>query len=107
MSDLVLPVALVDTSVAINALQVLPAFGSPASGGELVAPAANTRLADTGALAAGTYTFTVWVGASEGNTGLRIRRRNAADAADIWLQRFGSGAAFCIQVTFRTPLAAN
>ena len=43
MSDLVLPVALVDTSVAINALQVLPAFGSPASGGELVAPAANTR----------------------------------------------------------------
>lgn len=50
-------------------------------------PVAGTRLADTGGLAVGNYSVLVLVGASA-NVDCRLRRRNAADAADVWSQRF-------------------
>jgi hypothetical protein len=76
------PVALVDGSVQAVTLQALDV---PFTAGELVNPAANTRLASTGALVAGQFNLTIIIAAGESNR-FRLRRRNAADAADIWSQ---------------------
>lgn len=91
LDDTVVPVALVDTSIVLPATSLSPLYGVPSTAGELVAPAANTRLADTGQLAAGNWTVMAMVMVPEANT-FRLRRRNAADAADIWSQRFGATA---------------
>lgn len=62
-----------------------------ATAGETTAPAANTRLADTGGLpisnvSGGTYyDIDVLINADETNT-FRFRRRNASDTADVWSQ---------------------
>jgi len=84
LSEIVAPVSLVDTQVTINAqtAPVIPTLRS--SAGELTNPAANTRLADTGQLAAGDYYVQFFITINAGYTGLiRLRRRNAADAADV------------------------
>lgn len=90
LSDQVVPVALVDSEVTLNASSTTPLVNVPASAGEQVAPAANFRLATTGPLPAGPYTMVFWIGTSEAN-GFRIRRRNAADAADVWSFRLNTG----------------
>jgi hypothetical protein len=90
LSDTVVPVALVDSEVTLNASASTPLVNVPASAGEQAVPAANTRLANTGPLPAGPYTMVFWIGTNEANA-FRVRRRNAADSADIWAQRFAAG----------------
>jgi hypothetical protein len=110
LADTVVPVALVDTGVALNATTILPAFGTPFSAGELTGVfAANTRLVDTGQLAAGTYSVFAWMTVGEVTQALRMKRRNAADAADIWSQRFTwiQSQLGVVIVSFRLSLAAN
>lgn len=105
LGNLVQPVALVESAVGFTAIQ--PVFGTPASAGETAAPLANVRLANTGQLAIGTWTFFVVISANDANT-FRVRRRNAADAADIWSQLFIKdilGPA--IQFQIRCTLAQN
>lgn len=87
LSDRVVPVALVDAgSVTLNASAVTPLFGTPASAGEVNNPAAGTRLADTAALAAGNWSIFIIVW-GQNTADLRVRKRNATDAADVWSQR--------------------
>lgn len=108
LGDVVVPVALVDAASAnLNVTALAPLYNTPASAGELVAPAANTRLADTGQLPAGNYTFVFTMAAGEAAL-FRIRRRNAADAADIYtmLQRTtAQGSSYVFQM--RLTMAAS
>jgi hypothetical protein len=108
LDTVVTPVSLVDSDITINASTSTPLVNVPASGGELIAPAANTRLATTGALAAGPYSMTFWNLANEGNN-FRIRRRNAADTGDIWTFRFPIGSALSgpVVLALRLVLALN
>jgi len=92
LADVVVPVALVDSEITLTAIAEAQLLGTPASAGELAAPAANTRLADTGPQNVGNYAALIWMGISEANS-LRVRRRNAADAGDVW--------------SFRLPMAIN
>jgi hypothetical protein len=85
----VVPVALVDGAISAAPLQALDV---PFTAGEVTAPAANTRLANTGPLVAGQYNLTFMLSAGENNT-YRLRRRNAGDTADVWAQRFIGGQA--------------
>lgn len=101
----VLPVAIVDAP-NINAVTVAPILGIPASAGELIAPAANTRLADTGGQAFGDYNFTLVVSSADGNS-YRVRRRNAADAADIWSSRIFTLGSTTYQWNSRFHLELN
>jgi hypothetical protein len=92
LSDTVIPVAIVDSEVLLTAAASTPLVGVPASAGELAVPAANTRLATTGALPAGNYTMVIWISSTDLTANsIRIRRRNAADAADIWGHRLTIG----------------
>jgi hypothetical protein len=107
LSDTVVPVALVDSSITLNAAASTPLVNVPASAGELIAPAVNTRLATTGPLPAGPYSMTFWISATEG-TQYRIRRRNAADTADVWAFRPAkSGASDVLVLSLRLLLSAN
>lgn len=114
LDSAVRPVVIVDSSIPILVTPTDPLLGTPASAGEAVGPAAGTVLADTGALAAGNYTFRIFCTSDEvaGGTGnqIRIRRRNAADSADIWslLQTNASvNGAVNIDITLRATMAAN
>ena len=53
--------------------------------GVVVAPVANTVLADTGPLPVGAYSIQVFISAGEGNRYL-FQWRNAANSADLWTQ---------------------
>lgn len=110
LDEVVRPVAIVDSAVDLTVSSLLEAYGTPASAGEVVAPAINTRLADTGALAAGSWTFMVWVGSLDASQSYRLRRRNAADAADVWSFRFfpnvANGPGFA-QFRFRVGVASG
>jgi hypothetical protein len=92
LDSVVVPVSLVDSDITIQAVSSTPLLGVPASAGEIVAPAAGSTLATTGPLNAGPFSVLIWIGTSEANS-LRVRRRNAADTADIW--------------SFRLPMPAN
>jgi hypothetical protein len=111
LQNLIVPVALVDPPTLTATVSPM-VMGTPATAGELVAPGANTRLADTGQLAAGDWNviFALYSEVTDLG-GFRLRRRNAADAADIWAQRIaldsfqsaaGSGMRFSpvIRITF-------
>ncbi len=88
----IIPVALVDAgAVTLQATATPFPLGTPASAGELTAPVAGTRLADTLALAAGQWNVLFWYNAGEGST-FRVRKRNAGDTADVWSQRVNGGA---------------
>jgi hypothetical protein len=106
LSDTVTPVALVDSSITLNASASTPLVNVPASALEVIAPAANTRLATTGALPAGPYSMVFWIASGETNS-FRIRRRNAADTADIWSFRFHTPNANSLVVALRLLLAVN
>lgn len=86
----VVPVAIVDPS-PLTIVTVPQDWDIPASAGALAAPAANTLLADTGALAVGIWDFLIVI--SDNDTGaqsrIAVQRRNAANAANIWEQQFG------------------
>jgi hypothetical protein len=89
LQSLIVPVAIVDPPT-ISATTVSMVLGTPASAGELTAPALNTRLADTLALAGGNWDVFILVAILVGSTGtVRIRRRNSGDSGDIWAQRVG------------------
>lgn len=88
LSD-ILPVAVVDGSIQAIGLQTLDV---PFTAGELSAPAAATRLANTGALVAGQYNMTIIIMGGDNATAFRIRRRNAGDTADVWSQRVAGTA---------------
>jgi len=110
LSDTVLPVALVDAEVALTANSVAPLYGTPATAGELAAPAANTRLADTLALAAGNWTVTFIASCSEIATAVcpfRLRRRNAADNADVWALRCNALGGTTLFYSARFSIAAS
>lgn len=109
LSDTVVPVALVDSSITLAATSSTPLIGVPATAGPQVLPAANFRLATTGPLPAGPYSMTFWISSSEGNH-FTVRRRNAADAADIWSFRYSSGGGFgpgLVVLSLRLLLAVN
>ena len=80
------PVALVGSLVTLTAQLSPPILDVPFTQGEQAAPLANALLADTGALAAGNYIITATVASANeaGDISIRMIRRNAADAADIW-----------------------
>jgi len=87
LSNVVTPVTIVDTDIAIPAFNTTPALGAPFTQGPIAAPAAGTLLADTGAqLASGTITVTIFGAAAlePSGTTVLIQRRNAANAANIW-----------------------
>jgi hypothetical protein len=90
LAKIVMPVSLVDSDITLNAAATTPLLNVPFTASELVAPAANTRLADTGALPAGNYTFLLMFSANDPNA-FRIRRRNATDTGDIWAYRMQIG----------------
>lgn len=99
LSNVVQPVSIVDSDISIPAAVSLPTIGSANSAGDQVAPAVDTVLADTGALAAGTYNLVLTAGIVNSTSSLRgitLARRNAANAADIWTARLmcNSTAAF-------------
>jgi hypothetical protein len=110
LDTVVTPVSLVDSDITLNAAASTPLVNVPASAGEIVAPAINTRLATTGPLPAGPYTMVFWISASELNN-FRIRRRNAADTGDIWSAfcRLGSasGTGYFPNIALRLQLALN
>jgi hypothetical protein len=117
-SDVILPVAIVDAGqVTLQATAIPFPLGTPASAGELTAPAATTRLADTGALAAGQWNFFFTLGkaGSADGASYSLQRRNAADAANIWSQRMvlrndaatGTGLVFVKIGPIRVILANN
>jgi hypothetical protein len=106
LDTVVTPVSLVDSDITLNAAASTPLVNVPVSGGEFIAPAINTRLANTGALPAGPYTMVFWVSAGE-IAGIRFRRRNAADTADIWAHRWNLASGFPIMVALRLQLALN
>jgi hypothetical protein len=106
LSEVVQPVSIVDSQISINSIQVPVTLFLPASAGELAAPAANTRLADTGQLPAGDYNVTVLVSSPDSNS-YRLRRRNAADAADIWSHRLTINAFGAFEFTTRLNISTN
>jgi hypothetical protein len=106
LDTVVVPVSLVDSDITLNASSATPLVNVPTSAGEQIAPPANTRLANTGALPAGPYTMVFWISAAEANS-FRFRRRNAGDTADIWSFRGGIQAAGFLNFALRLNLALN
>jgi len=90
LSNVVQPVTLVDSDIVIPTSITPIATSTPNSTGEQAAVAANTVLADSGALAAGTYFVRAWIAniATAANRSLSIQHRDSANAANIWEQRF-------------------
>ncbi len=87
----VAPVALVDSSVDFSAspnpaYRVVDVF----SGGEVVAPAVNTVLADTGPLPVGSYTLQLTINAQENND-FAFQWRDAPNTASLISQVFRNG----------------
>lgn len=90
MTNTVQPVSIVDANISIPAIATTILMGAPFTAGEVAVPGANTRLCNSGALAAGNYYCFLMLASDELNW-FRLRRRNAADAADIWSQRLRQG----------------
>jgi len=107
LSDIVIPVSIVDQDVDLNQVQIPILSGAPATEGELVAPAATTLLADTGQLVAGTWALIVWIGAQD-TLFVDVQHRNAANGANIWSIPFfhrrdtSLNQIFSIRLTFLT-----
>jgi hypothetical protein len=106
LQNLIVPVALVDPPTLTATLSP-SLMDIPATAGEQTAPPANTRLADTAALVAGQYNVTIWAHCDDNNY-LRIRRRNAADAADVWVYRLAlAGNIFHVELGGRMVFGTN
>lgn len=83
LTPLVSPVSIVDSRVSLIAESSPEIPDNFNTAGILTNPAANTRLANTGQLAAGNYSFKVYVSMGSSTINMRCIRRNAADTADI------------------------
>jgi len=93
------PVTIVDTDISLSAISNTAPLNIPATEGDKAAPAADTLLADTGALDEGTWDITIGLFANEANSFL-IQRRNAANTANVWQFRYrwsDSGRPFPLQ----------
>lgn len=108
LNNMVQPVSLVDSDITLSAQVTTLNCNLPATQGELAAPAANTLLADTGALQAGTYNVLILgSGSIAGNFNfdMRVQRRDAANAANRWSQVFscnvngGQNLVFPLRIT--------
>lgn len=114
ISNVVQPVSLVDADVSIPVVSSVPMIDSPFTAGE-VADGANVVYADTGAIAAaGTYTFTILVGANSAAADIpspdfRIQRRDAANAVSVWSQYFSIAARTAVpwKLVIRTNVLAG
>lgn len=97
LSNVVTPVSIVDTDVALTSVSTSQLLDTANSVGEQLVPAANTVLADTGAQTPGNYLLQILIsGIDAVNTPvIALQRRNAANAANIWEHSFyaPSGAA--------------
>jgi hypothetical protein len=93
LSSVVQPVSIVDSDISLSAVLTTLTLDVPATGGEIVSPAAGAVLADSGALAAGIYNFLIVVADAPagGNFDFRIQRRDAANAVNVWTQIFHTG----------------
>lgn len=96
LSDVVQPVALINSQVALQTIST-DGPGALATAGE-VTPVGNDVLADTGAHPTGVLgKYRVWIAGIATGTANRVilRRRNAADSGDIWnlSMYFASGQA--------------
>jgi hypothetical protein len=89
LSNVVQPVSIVDAGISIPTIQTTQLLDGSFSAGLLTSPIAGTILADTGPLAAGTYSIFAMIGvdnAVAGGIDFILGRRNAANAAYVWRQ---------------------
>jgi len=89
MSDIIQPVALVNSQVTLEA-QIDETAMQFATAGLQIAPVAGTILADTGQLPAGRYlfrTYSAWSDTLVDNAA-RIEHRNSANSVSIWDFKF-------------------
>lgn len=111
LSNVVQPVSLVDSDVALAAVTTSQLLDTPLTAGPQAAPVINTVLADTGAQAAGNYILFILVSAFDTVAGpdIQFQRRDAANAANIWEQRYWTGGAtsYFLQTTLRVTLQLN
>jgi hypothetical protein len=111
ISNVVQPVSIVDSDIALNAISTSQLLDVPFSTGLQVAQAANTILADTGQQPAGTYVLKILGSAFESTVNIRhaVQRRDAANAVTVWEQRFYGDATVPAQYdqTLRINLLAN
>lgn len=87
ISNIVQPVSIVDSDVTLSATVGTQVLDAGFSTGEQGNPAANTVLADSGAVtAAGNYSVVVMMSCidSASTNQINIQRRDAANAANIW-----------------------
>jgi hypothetical protein len=90
LQSLIVPVAIVDPpTITANIVPII--LAASFSAGELTAPLAAARLADTAALAAGDYDVFATVGAAgtAGSSDIRFQRLQSDNATVVWGTRFG------------------
>jgi hypothetical protein len=119
LSNVVIPVSIVDQDLQLAATMTPPIFAAPASAGEQIAPAANLILADTGALsptaiATVNWSFQILLMCVDAQTPrVVIEHRNAANAANIWSQTiygttlFAGGAGAYIDLVLAKEIQAS
>lgn len=106
LSPVVSPVSIVDSRIAIAAVVTAPVWDFRVTAGELNNPAANTRLADTGQLAAGTYEMLVQF-TILGGLFIRLKQRNATDTADISSEATWNAGYYTYTITRIHKIAAS
>lgn len=107
VSNVVQPVSLVDSDITLSAVTSTQTLGTAQTNGPLSAPAANAVMADSQAQTAGTYSLFIMASTRDGvGVGdFYIQRRDSANAANIWEQRFytsnsqGARETFSMRVT--------
>ena len=115
--NVVQPVTLVDSDIVLPVTQSTILMDLAFTAGALGAPAINTVLADVGPQLAGTYNILVLASAMDAaavaNPQIALQRRDAANAANIWEQRFlfsataGGPTQLQILQQFRVQLQTN
>lgn len=95
LTNIVQPVSIVDQEATFQVSSAPALYGTPASIGRSAAPALNTVLADSGALAVGAFNCKVVVDWFDqvNNVEIGIQHRDAANAANIWERRLFTSTA--------------
>lgn len=95
LSNVVQPVSIVDSDITLSAVVTTVLQDTPFTTGPQLSPAANTVLADTGALSAGTYQVRILasqdMAVANGVGSMKMQRRDSANAANIWEQSLATG----------------
>jgi len=110
MSNVVIPVSLVDSNITLAASVSSTLLNTPFTAGDLVNPALNTVLADTLAQAAGNYVVYLNHGSDVGpatDYNLVLQRRDAANAANIWQMRMRVGSNGDLERNLYVTLSLN